>query len=655
MLRLLRIVAALAVIAAACTNGDGVDPASSTSTSTSTTTTTSVAPESTTTTTLDDDDRRAATAIAESYLASWAAQDWEAAAALTTNPTAAVRDAHAAWADWLLLTDAAAQRNDVRIAGETVEVDFTMTVGTRALGTWSYEGTVRLVQESGRWSVDWEPATLHPSLGEGDVIAVVREWGPRGAILAHDGRPIVSGGEIHVVGVVPQWIEDLDELLVALELLAEIPPETVTAELERPGVQPDWFLPVGDMTGAEYAVYGEELAEVPGVLIRSGQSRLSVAEPFADQIVGTTGPITAEMLAELGPPYDESSTVGRFGLELAFERSLAGSPSQEVRVVNQFGRVVDVLHSLPGADPSDVETTLDIETQLAAEAAVDGIDLPVALVAVDLDTGEVRASAVRPVGGFDRAFSGLYPPGSTFKIVTASALLAGGLDPAEPVECPDEVTVDGRAFRNVDDMDLGEVPFVTAFSASCNTTFAFLAAIALEPGALTDWAARYGIGTEPTLDVPAAVSQFPDPPDLAGRSAAAIGQGQVLLTPAHAASMAAAAVTGIWRSPLLVPGSDQVVSDPFDPAIPAFLDEAMLAVVTEGTGQPAQVPGEEIRGKTGSAEFMAEDGLATHAWFVGTWSDLAFAVVVEGGGSGGRVAGPIAAAFITAILELRGG
>jgi cell division protein FtsI/penicillin-binding protein 2 len=543
----------------------------------------------------------------------------------------------------------------VRIAGDTVEVDYTMTVGTTALGTWSYDGTVHLVQESGRWSVAWEPTTLHPSLGEGDVITVVREWGPRGAILAHDGRPIVSGGEIHVVGIVPQWIEDLDELLIALELLADIPPDTVTEELERPGVQPDWFLPVGDLSAAEFAEYGEELAGVPGVLIRSGQSRLVVAEPFADQILGTTGPITAEMLAELGPPYDETSTVGRFGLELVFEASLAGAPSQEVRIVNQFGRVIDVLHSVPGAEPTDVVTTLDIETQLAAEAAIDGVELPAALVAVDLETGAIRASAIRPSGGFDRAFSGLYPPGSTFKIVTSSALLADGLDPEEEVNCPDEVTVNGRPFRNVDEMDLGEVPLVTAFSASCNTTYAFLAATSLEPGALGTWAAHFGFGTDPALEIPAATSRFPDPPDLAGRSAAAIGQGQVLITPMHAASMAAAAVTGVWRSPWLVVGGDPTASEPFDPAIPAFLTEAMLAVVTEGTGQPAQVEGQEVRGKTGSAEFMAEDGLATHAWFVGTWSDLAFAVVVEGGGSGGRVAGPIAADFVARVLELRGG
>jgi cell division protein FtsI/penicillin-binding protein 2 len=81
----------------------------------------------------------------------------------------------------------------------------------------------------------------------------------------------------------------------------------------------------------------------------------------------------------------------------------------------------------------------------------------------------------------------------------------------------------------------------------------------------------------------------------------------------------------------------------------------MLAVVTEGTGQPAQVDGQVVRGKTGSAEFTDEGGLATHAWFVGTWSDLAFAVVVEGGGAGGRVAGPVAVDFITRLLQLRGG
>ena len=606
------LIVAGALVLAACSGAEGT--ASSDPTTAPTTT---AAPDTggpaATDPALDDDDRRAATAIADSYLAAWAAGDWDAAAALTGSPITEVRDAHAAWADWLLVERAEADRLDARVAGDAVDVDYRMTVDVAGLGPWSYDGTIRLVERGGRWSVDWAPSTLHPSLDENDRITVERTWGPRGAILAADGRPIVAGGEVHVIGVVPEQIDDLDTLLERLDTLVGIPPEVVTAELERPGVQPDWFLPVGDLSSALYDVFGAALEEVPGVLIRSGQSRLPVAEPFADQIVGTTGPITADQLAAWGPPYSERDTVGRSGLEALAEQTLAGTPSQEIRAVNQFGRVLEVLHTVEGAPAADLQTTLDIEAQLAAEAAVDGTDLPVAFVALDLDTGAVRAAAVRPAGGFDRAFSGLYPPGSTFKVITLSALLAGGASIEGTVDCPGEVEILGRTFRNANQDAYGEVTLAEAFAASCNTTFAWLAALELDQGALEDWAARYGFGAEPSLTVPAATSQFPATPDLAERAAAAIGQGQVLITPVHAASVAAAAITGRWRSPYLTASDTTARGPDVDPAISEALAEAMLLTVTSGTGRPAAVAGETILGKTGSAEFSTGDGIATHA------------------------------------------
>jgi cell division protein FtsI/penicillin-binding protein 2 len=651
-MRLLRVLAAAALVASAC-SGDAEPVVTTAPTVPEATTTPTSAPE--TSIALDEDDRRAAEAIAESYLAAWAAGDWEAAAALTSSPVGTVRDAHEAWSQWLLVERAAADPLDSRIADDHIEVDFRMTVDVSGLGPWSYQGTVDLAERSGRWSVDWSPAILHPALDENDRITVERTWAARGAILAADGRSIVAGGEVHVIGVVPAWIEDLDTLLEALDTLVGIPPEVVTAELERPGVQPDWFLPVGDLSSALYDAVGADLEEVPGVLIRSGQTRLAIAEPFAGQIIGTTGPITAEQLEAFGPPYDERATVGRSGLEFAAEFMLAGTPAQEIRVVNQFGRVLEVLHRVEGTPPGDVHTTLEIEAQLAAEAAVDGTDLPVALVAVDVETAAVRAAAVRPSGGFDRAFSGLYPPGSTFKVVTLSALLADGARMDQVVECPAEVEILGRTFRNAGDAAYGSVTLAEAFAASCNTTFAWLAALELDEGDLTEWAVRYGYGQAPTLTVPAATSQFPAPPDLAERAAAAIGQGQVLVSPVHAASVAAAAVSGRWRSAHLTDDALPVQSPAMAETTTAGLTEGMLLTVTSGTGRPAAVAGETVLGKTGSAEFSTGDGIATHAWFIGAWNDLAFAVVVEGGGGGGSVAGPIAADFVERMIALRSG
>jgi len=116
------------------------------------------------------------------------------------------------------------------------------------------------------------------------------------------------------------------------------------------------------------------------------------------------------------------------------------------------------------------------------------------------------------------------------------------------------------------------------------------------------------------------------------------------------ASVAAAAATGQWRPPVIVRGVTNAVNVPPIPAgIDATLHDFMATVVQRGTGTAAAVPGRQVFGKTGTAQFGNTNPAPTHAWFVGYTGNLAFAVIVEGGGVGGRVAAPLAANFIRAL------
>ena len=112
------------------------------------------------------------------------------------------------------------------------------------------------------------------------------------------------------------------------------------------------------------------------------------------------------------------------------------------------------------------------------------------------------------------------------------------------------------------------------------------------------------------------------------------------------ATVAAAIAGGGWLEPTIVGDEDGRTRVPLDDQIVADLKTMMRLVVTDGTAGNADVDGEVVSGKTGSAEFGSGDDIDTHAWFVGFWEGLAFAVVVEGGGSGGQVAAPIAADFV---------
>ena len=530
--------------------------------------------------------------------------------------------------------------------GDTARAPFTAELELAGLGTWSYTGHLDLARADGRWRVRWTPAALHPALSAGRTFAVTRTWPERAAILGADGAPLVATAEAIAVGLQPGRIENQAEVEAVFDRVVQVPPARVRAALAQPWVRPDFFVPITELRPEQFARLRAELEPVAGVFFQRGRSRLAASDGLATHVVGTVGEVTAERLKELGPPYLVGDRVGLSGIEGARERDLAGTPSGEVQLRETGGRVVQSLHRFPGSPPRPVRLTLDRAVQQAADKALEGITQPAALVAVDASTGNVRAVASRPLTEeFDRALAGRYPPGSTFKVVTSAGLLGAGLRPEETVPCPAEAAVGGRTFVNFEGGQLGAVPFAIAFAQSCNTAFVSLSS-RLSDSALADVAAQFGFGSAYEVGLPVADSRFPSPGDAVERAAAAVGQGRVLATPLHMASVAAAVSSGAWRAPRLLADGPPGEVKPLDAAVAATLRGLMEAVVRNGTGTAAARPGQSIGGKTGTAEFGSGDPPPTHAWFVGFRGSLAFAVVVEGGGVGGRVAAPVGGRFL---------
>ncbi|MFC9976114.1 penicillin-binding transpeptidase domain-containing protein [Spirillospora sp. NPDC127200] len=294
-----------------------------------------------------------------------------------------------------------------------------------------------------------------------------------------------------------------------------------------------------------------------------------------------------------------------------------------------------------------VRTTVDPKVQTAAEKALDGPHARSALVALRPSTGEVLAVGDR-LGGLG-AFTGLYPPGSTFKVVTAAALLRGGTGAGGAVECPATVVTAQRTITNHEGVSLGGTSLREAFAQSCNTTFAKLAVEKAGADGLAAAAERFGFGEHLLPGVPTSYTDFPDTGGGAELAESAIGQGRVQATPLLMATVAAAVADGNWRSPrLLAPGKLRKAGGKALPPRPvadaAALRGMMRAVVTGGTAARAGLPS-GTAGKTGTAE----TGGASHAWFIGYKGDLAFAVFVAEGGSGPKVAAPIATRFLRAL------
>ncbi len=203
--------------------------------------------------------------------------------------------------------------------------------------------------------------------------------------------------------------------------------------------------------------------------------------------------------------------------------------------------------------------------------------------------------------------------------------------------CPPTITVDGREFENEDQFDLGTVPFSEAFAASCNTTF-IEQGLDLPDGALVDAASAYGVGTEWQLPVGIFSGSVPGDATGTGKAAAAIGQGEVLISPVQLA-LVAAGVAGGPAAPVQVVGAEPAGPAPEGPDADVLeaLRSMMRDVVLTGTATELGDRG-EVYGKTGTAEYGSNTPPDAHGWFMGYQvggpaGDVAFAVLVEGGQS----------------------
>lgn len=587
------------------------------------------------------------------YLAAWQRSDWSAMEALVDEAAATFAETHQ-----FVTRDLRAERirlraGPIRRNGDRATAEFAADLTLSGLGPWRYEGELPLARVDDGWRVRWSAASVHPSLRDGERLARSREWQPRAAILAADGTPLTAEGSVVAVGVEPRRVQDVEAVAAALAQHAGVDAERVRTTLARPGLRPDVFVPFIELREERYAAARPALQPVPGIVFRRTTARLTPAEGFARHTVGRVGEVTAERLKDLGAPYQAGDRVGLSGLEGARERELAGRPSGEVRVLDPAGQVRTVLHRFPGRAGTPLHTTIDAAVQRAADDALASVASPAALVALDARTGEVRGVASRPLEQpLHRALVGRFPPGSTFKIVTTAALLAQGTTPDTPVDCPAQATVGGKPFRNFEGEAPGRLSFGDAFAHSCNTAFV-QAASRLSNDDVVDAARRFGFDATYTLPLPAAGGRFPAPADDADRAAAAIGQGRVTASPLHMASVVAAAVEGTWHPPRLLVDSAAEPGLPLDAPVAAALRALLRRVVTNGTGTAAAVPGRDIGGKTGTAEYGTGTPPPTHAWFVGHEGPLAFAVLVEGGGVGGRIAAPIAARFVAALPRPR--
>ncbi len=547
---------------------------------------------------------------AERFFAALSTGNTAAAADLSDAPTDAREALNAAWAGLQ------ASHLDTQILGSKYiedigAVSYRYTWHLPKNRTWTYDGQLKMARYEGHWQVRWSTTDVHPRLGEHQTFALRADPPRRAAVNEVGGTDVLAPGYLYhymldasraggylisTAHAVIDALHPFDDTLGDPQRLAE-----QASSLGKP-------MDLITLRTDDNNRVAPAIGNLPGVVITPQAELLPTDDHFAPALISQ--------------------------VKKAVIDQLDGQAGWRVVAVNQNDVDVAVLHEVEPSPAASVSISLDRPVQNAAQRAVDNQSRQAMIVAIKPSTGEILAvaqnAAADAVGPL--ATTGLYPPGSTFKMVTAGAALERDLaTPNTLLGCPGEVDIGHRTIPNYGGFDLGVVSMARAFASSCNTTFAELAS-KLPPRGLTQEASQYGMGLDYQVDgISTVTGSVPPTVDLTERTEDGFGQGKVLASPFGMALVAATVAAGKTPVPKLIEGRSTAITGDTTPISQKVIDDLrpmMRLVVTNGTGKEIAECG-AVYGKTGEAEFPG----GSHAWFAGYRGDMAFASLIVGGGS----------------------
>jgi penicillin-binding protein 2 len=456
--------------------------------------------------------------------------------------------------------------------------------------------------------------------------------------------------------------------------------------------------------------------ELPGVSLQVTPRRHYLYDSLAAHLLGYVGEVTVKDLNRL-PDYRMGDDIGKFGLERSWEGTLRGDSGGQEIEVDSIGRRLRMLREIPERPGNSVVMTIDLDLQRVAEDAIG--ERSGALVAIDPNTGYVLAMASHPAfnpnlfaGGIpapawrelttdpshpleNRATQGMYPPGSTFKVVDSLAgLMDRTLTTSTSYNCPGGIWFGNREYRCWRKQGHGNVTFHRGLVESCDVFF-YDVGQRLGVDRIAAWAHALGLGKKTGIDldnekagtIPSTQwkeHRFHERWYPAETLSVAIGQGYVSVTPIQLAELAAEVANGgTFYKPQFVKQIDALdgsMVKAFPPVVesetridPQVLDEVRSAMgdvvnAPDGTGHAAKIDGIIVAGKTGTAQVVKEaqgartketalpDKYRDHGWFMAfaprDHPKIAIACIIEHSGHGGSSAAPVVKAVMQKYFEL---
>ncbi|TMR88579.1 penicillin-binding transpeptidase domain-containing protein [Nonomuraea basaltis] len=561
------------------------------------------------------------------FLVGWQTEDYDLAAGRTDGDPATVRKA---LSDAKLELDAASFRfkiKSVSMNGGESRADFHAEVDLGENNPlWQYDGMLPLHLVGDTWKVRWSPSVLHPELKEGQRFAVDTEPKPRQPVVDRTSDPLQTDTVLYVAGVYPSKLGDQAEEVVAeLSKVTEYAQDRLLSRIRSS--PPDKFVPLVTFGRQRYQSMKSKLDAISGIETKPQPQPVSPDAPR--QIVGSVSALTPETEQKLGGPQRAGDSVGKTGLQKAYQDYLTGSTETKVITLDlKTGKEVALLKEWPGRQNVSVKTTIDRAIQAAAEQAVADTDTS-ALVAVQRDTSEIRAVATKGMHQEKDALAGKYPAGTAFSIVAADALIKNRMDTKQRLSCPQERTVGGAKFvqtgQSTGTMSSGT--FQDNFAKGCVTALASLAR-RVKAEDLASSAKAFGVGQPWRLPLKSFSGSLPELSSDADKAKAIAGQ-NVEVSPLGMALVAAAISSGTWHPPVLVtepkspdPAAETVpVTQPAPVPVNPQVRAALLPMMRAGAaGTPAQAGKGKVSGVTATAG-------SQYTWFVGWQGDVAIAVL----------------------------